>query len=75
MEDASYIRMRNLQFGYNLSKDISRKLNIEKCRIYLNADNLFTLTNFRGFDPETPWGEGNIYPMVTTYSVGLNLIF
>lgn len=75
MEDASYLRMRNLQLGYNLSKDITRKLNFEKCRIYLNADNLFTLTRFRGFDPETPWGEGNIYPMVTTYSVGLNLIF
>lgn len=75
MEDASYLKLRNIQFGYNLSNDLIKNLKIEKCRVYLNADNLFTITNFRGFDPETPWGEGNIYPMVTTVSVGINLVF
>jgi TonB-linked SusC/RagA family outer membrane protein len=75
MEDASYLRLRNTQLGYNLPKKINEKLQIEKCRFYVNADNLLTLTSFRGFDPETPWGQGNIYPMVTTFSVGLNLVF
>ncbi len=75
MEDASYLKMRNLQIGYRIPPSITKRLNVEKCRVYLNADNLFTLTNFRGFDPETPWGSGNIYPMVTTYSFGLNLVF
>ncbi len=75
MEDASYIKMRNMQFGYNIPDNTMRKLGIDKCRVYINADNLFTITSFRGFDPETPWGEGNIYPMVATYSVGLNLTF
>lgn len=75
MEDASYIRLRNIQFGYNLPEKTIRKLNFDRCRIYLNADNLVTLTKFRGFDPETPWGEGNIYPLVTTFSAGVNLVF
>lgn len=75
MEDASYLRIRNAQLGYNLPKKINQKLQIEKCRFYVNADNLLTITRFRGFDPETPWGEGNIYPMVATFSVGLNLVF
>ena len=75
MENASYIKMRNLQIGYSLPKSILSNLFVEKCRFYVNADNLFTITSFRGFDPETPWGGGNIYPMVTSYTFGLNLVF
>lgn len=75
MENASYIKMRNLQIGYSLPKSVLSNLFVEKCRFYVSADNLFTITSFRGFDPETPWGGGNIYPMVTSYTFGLNLVF
>ena len=75
MENASYIKMRNLQIGYSLPKSILSNLFVEKCRFYVNADNMFTINSFRGFDPETPWGGGNIYPMVTSYTFGLNLVF
>lgn len=77
MEDASYLKMRNLQIGYSLPKSVLNSLMIEKCRIYISGDNLFTITNFRGFDPELSREKegGNIYPTVSSYMLGLNLVF
>lgn len=52
VEDGSYLRMKNLQIGYNISGDKLQRLNIRKLRIYFQAMNLFTLTKFNGLDPE-----------------------
>ena len=52
VEDASFLRMKSLQIGYNLPKSIISKLKIENVNIYCQATNLFTITKYSGLDPE-----------------------
>ncbi len=52
LEDGDYIRLRNVQLGYSLSKDILSKIGVSKLRIYLGASNLLTITDYTGYDPE-----------------------
>ncbi|MDD4776970.1 MAG: TonB-dependent receptor [Fermentimonas sp.] len=79
-KDASYIRFKNLEIGYNVDESIMRKIGIEGFRIYLNMNNLFTLTDkyLKYFDPEVATGgysAGWIYPISRTTSLGFNFIF
>ena len=77
IEDASYLRLRNIQLGYNL------KINgFKKFRVYVSGQNLLTLTKYSGFDPEVAAG-GNVIndfgidyarnPVTKTFLLGLNL--
>ncbi len=50
--DASYLRLRNLSFGYTLPKEWLNRIHIEKLRIYVSGTNLATFTNYKGWDPE-----------------------
>ena len=52
VEDGSYFRVKNLQVGYSLPKSIIKQLKIEKFRVYLSSQNLWTLTDYSGLDPE-----------------------
>ena len=53
VENGSYLRLKNLTIGYSLPKEIySEKININRLRIYMTANNLFTITKYKGFDPE-----------------------
>lgn len=52
VEDGSFLRLRNLQFGYSLPSRIMRKMRMKGARIYFSANNILTITNYRGFDPE-----------------------
>ena len=52
VEDGSFVRLRNLQFGYTLPSTLLRKINVESLRIYVAANNLITLTRYMGFDPD-----------------------
>jgi len=52
IEPGGYLRMRNLQLGYTLPKNIMSKFGIDRLRIYVQAQNLFTVTNYTGLDPE-----------------------
>jgi TonB-linked SusC/RagA family outer membrane protein len=54
LEDGSYFRNKSVILGYTFSKKILQKIKIEKLRIYLQAVNLFTITNYKGLDPELP---------------------
>jgi hypothetical protein len=68
VEDGSYLRIKNLSLGYTLPKGF---------RIYLSCQNLFTLTNYSGFDPEVGiegYDLGN-YPVTRTISLGLDITF
>tara|TARA_R110002049_G_scaffold267422_1_gene443779 strand:+ start:4695 stop:7694 length:3000 start_codon:yes stop_codon:yes gene_type:complete len=77
IEDASYLRLRNIQLGYNFKIE-----GFQNCRVYLSGQNLLTITNYSGFDPEVAAG-GNVIndfgvdyarnPVTKTYLVGLNL--
>lgn len=74
MRDASYLRVKNLQIGYNLPQQLIG--NIQRVRIHVSGRNLFTLDNFwEGYDPEAPVSNGGWYPQMRTYSIGLDIQF
>lgn len=52
IEDGSYLRIQNLSFGYTLPRKITQKAKINKMRVYINAQNLYTFTKYSGYDPE-----------------------
>ncbi|WP_245893130.1 TonB-dependent receptor [Parapedobacter indicus] len=75
IEDASYLRLKNIQLGYSLPSRWLEGSRLGKVRVYASADNLFTMTDFfYGYDPEVPAGNsGGYYPMVKTFVFGLNV--
>lgn len=76
MRDASYIRIKNVQIGYTLPKRLTTKIGISNLKVYLNGQNLFTIDNFwKGYDVETPVGDGTSYPQLKMVSFGLNVNF
>lgn len=79
IEDGSYLRMKNLQFGYTFPQSITGKLKINSLRIFLQAVNLFTITGYSGLDPELGGSDlafgidfGN-YPTATQFIFGIDL--
>lgn len=77
IEDGSYIRVRNVELGYTLPQAITRKVNIENVRLFVNGLNLLTWDNLPNvdFDPETSNG-GNInHPIFKAYNFGININF
>jgi TonB-linked SusC/RagA family outer membrane protein len=82
IEDGSYLKLRNLQFGYTLPTTITRRFNVESLRIYVGGSNLFTITKYKGYDPEfsstNPLSTNvdyGTYPVPRTFNLGLNLNF
>ena len=82
VEDASYLRIQNLQLGYSLDPKYSEKAGITKVRVYAAVNNLYTFTKYKGFDPGAssgaPIGGGidyGFYPIPRTYMLGLNINF
>ncbi len=78
--DASYFRFKNLTLGYNFNSQYFNKIGIKDLKVYFNATNIFTLTDkyLKAFDPETQPGFlqlGWIYPIMKTYSIGVNINF
>jgi TonB-linked SusC/RagA family outer membrane protein len=74
VENGSYLKLRNIQFGYNLPESFAHKLLMQKLRVYLSAQNLLTIhsKSFTGVDPENPnYG----YPIATNLTFGLNVTF
>ncbi|WP_316804049.1 TonB-dependent receptor [Pedobacter nototheniae] len=71
--NASYLKLKNLQIGYTLSEKISKKAAMSRARVFLSGENLFTITNYPGLDPEI--GAGVSYPTMRQYSLGLNVTF
>ena len=85
VEDASYLRLSSLTVGYSLPEDVLKKAYIKKIRLFFTASNLFTVTNYSGFDPEVdvfskknPLLHGvdfSAYPKSVAFNFGLNLSF
>ena len=74
--DASYLRLKNLQLGYNIPASLLKKISVDRVRIYATAENLLTFSKWPGVDPEKPKGDNiDVYPLVKTYSVGINIGF
>lgn len=76
LENAAYLRLKNVQAGYTLPAKLTEKLRISRLRAFISADNLLTKTNFYyAYDPETPVSSGGYYPQVKTFIFGLNVNF
>lgn len=82
VKDGSYLRLKSSQIGYTLPAAITKKLSIQRLRVYVSAENLLTLTKYDGFDPELASGgyttigvDRGIYPQARTVSLGANITF
>ena len=77
VEDGSYLRLKNLTFGYRFTQDWLKKIGAKSLRLYLSFDNLWTLTNYSGLDPEVGlWGlDYGIYPTSRVYMFGASVKF
>lgn len=79
LQNAAYIRLKNAQIGYTFPKLWMNKIGLQSVRLYVSGDNLWTASQITGiFDPETlggEWGDGKLYPLSRTISVGLNVNF
>ncbi len=82
IEDGSFLRLRNIQIGYTLPEQLTKRLSISRLRIYAGGTNLATWTDYSGYTPEissntvTDVGIDNgIYPIARTYTGGINITF
>ncbi len=73
VEDASFVRLRNVQVGYTLQEKYAKRIKLRFFRIYVQAQNLATFTKYKGFDPETRDGVDVFdYPVPRTFTIGFN---
>ncbi|CAA9223370.1 MAG: Outer membrane TonB-dependent transporter, utilization system for glycans and polysaccharides (PUL), SusC family [uncultured Cytophagales bacterium] len=83
VEDASYLRIRNVTLGYNLPAGLISKVRLQAVRLYAGVQNAFTFTRYLGYNPEVSGYESaftggvdyGTYPLARTYTVGVNLGF
>ncbi|GBU08026.1 SusC/RagA family TonB-linked outer membrane protein [Bacteroidales bacterium] len=76
LEDASYVRLKNVTFGYNLSQALMKKLGGERAKLYISGENLLTFSGLDGIDPEAPSdNRGWFYSNVKKVSLGLKVTF
>lgn len=83
VEDGSYLRIKNITLGYNIAPKFIKKMHISKARIYMSIQNLYTFTNYSGYDPEVsvkntalhPGLDFSAYPRARTFNFGINLDF
>ncbi len=78
VEDGSYIKLANLSLGYTFPKNLISNLDLSKVRLYIQAQNLFTLSNYSGLDPETSTRTGVDWdglPQQKVFSLGANITF
>lgn len=75
LQDMSFLRLKNIQLGYNLPKKLLSKIGGSNLRIAASAENLLTLTSYEGLDPEKAASSSNLYPLNRSYSLALQLGF
>ena len=76
LDNMSYLRLKNLQVGYNLPKSILKHVRFNSLRIAGSAENIATFFNkFRGLDPEKAGNNNNLYPLLKSYSLSVNVGF
>lgn len=82
IEDGSYLRLKNIQIEYSLPQRWMEKVAIQQAKIFIGSDNLFTLTNYTGYDPEVGIFQGRpldrgisraTYPSAKTYYIGISV--
>ncbi|WP_232336533.1 SusC/RagA family TonB-linked outer membrane protein [Mucilaginibacter aquatilis] len=75
LNDASFLRLKNIQIGYNVDAAFLSKIKVSNLRVYFSAFNLFTITKVKDYDPEGDSGSGQFYPQQKIFNLGVNLKF
>lgn len=84
VEDGSYLRVQNIELGVNVPSKLLSKIKVDKCRLYLSAQNFFTFTKYSGIDPELGIGKNgsldigidkSTYPYAKTLIIGTKFTF
>lgn len=76
VKSGAYLRLKNVIIGYTLPKLLTSKISLDKVRLYISAQNLFTISHcLKGYDPENSISAGQYYPIMRTFNFGLNIDF
>ncbi len=75
MQDASYIRLKNVQLTYSLPANLTQRIGMQGAAVYVQGTNLLTATNYPGIDPEIVGSNNAIYPQSRTFTTGIELNF
>lgn len=76
VKNSAYFRLKNVNIGMKVPQTLVKKIGMESARLYISGQNLVTLTKFwKGFDPEQNNNSAEFYPLMKTYTIGLNLKF
>lgn len=73
MRDASFLRIKDIELRYNFPRRICEKMKLRGLAIYATGNNLVTFSNFKLWDPEVGGGQGNAYPLMRTYNIGITI--
>jgi len=75
LQNAAFVRLKTLQLNYDLPLSLISKINLGSARVYLNGNNLFTISEIKWFDPEGNNERGSFYPQSKIYNLGIELSF
>lgn len=84
IEDGSFLRIQNVALGYTLPASLTNRVKVERLKVYVNVQNLYTFTNYTGYDPEIgAFGQDALmqnvdmgrYPLPRTFTIGANIDF
>ena len=73
LRNGSYLRLKNLEIGYNIPKSLINKIHLNNVRLYFMGTNLITFSNFKLWDPELGSTNGQAYPLSRSYTLGLTI--
>lgn len=76
MKSGAFLRLKNITLGYTIPSKLTHKIGISNLRVYANAQNLFTASEaYKGYDPEISFSSGSFYPLMQTFTFGVNIDF
>ncbi|MCE5225340.1 MAG: TonB-dependent receptor [Porphyromonadaceae bacterium] len=76
VKSGAYMRLKNVVIGYTLPKTLTQKMKIDNLRFYVSGQNLFTLSDaYEGYDPEASVSSGSFYPLMQTFTFGMDIRF
>ena len=82
VRSSDYMRLKNIEIGYNVPSNLTKKIGVGALRIYASGQNFLTLTGMKDWDPESPddaegsiWVNSQVYPLNKTVTLGLSVTF
>ncbi|MVZ65246.1 SusC/RagA family TonB-linked outer membrane protein [Sphingobacterium sp. DK4209] len=75
LQNASFLRLKTLELGYDLDPNLISQLKLSSARVFVNGNNLFTLSEIKWYDPEGTSDRGTFYPQSKVFNIGLSVAF